>query len=329
MEEIVAMVAHLPTIIVAVDDMKKLQKLESSLKKVIFGQDQAISELCSSIKLSRAGLRRMDRPTGCYMFAGTTGVGKTELAKQLAAGCSMELIRFDMSEYSEAHAVSRLIGTPPGYVGFDQGGLLTEAVAKSPYAVILFDEIEKAHREIFNILLQVMDHGALTDSTGKEVNFTHTIVIMTTNAGAEDGTSGRVGFNSDDKKSPVNMDIIKREFSPEFRSRLDNIIIFNNLSSEVIELIVEKGVKELAAQLADKKVKLHVDRSAKDYLGSQALDKSQGARLLSRMIDVQLKQKIADEILFGKLKKGGVVSIAYRKGELEFEFEKAGVMEEA
>jgi len=333
-EEIVAMVAHLPSIIVAVDDMKKLQKLESNLRRSIFGQDKAISELCASIKLSKAGLRRIDRPTGCYLFAGTTGVGKTELAKQLAKSCSMELIRFDMSEYSESNTVSRLIGTPPGYVGFDQGGLLTEAVAKSPYSVVLFDEIEKANQEIFNLLLQVMDHGSLTDSTGKEVNFAHSIIIMTTNSGVDERALSPLGFGSNDRsKPPVDIDVIKREFSPEFCSRLDNIIIFNKLSDPVIKLIIEKGIKELAAQLADKNVKLVIDKSVEVHLAGVGFDSAHGARLLSRIIDTELKERIADEILFGKLKKGGVVRIFCEKNELLFKFERANgkvkVMESA
>jgi len=320
-EEIVAMVAHIPSVIIAVDDLKKLQKLENTLKKVIFGQDQAVSELCASIKLSQAGLKRIDRPTGCYLFAGTTGVGKTELAKQLAQASSMELIRFDMSEYSEAHAVSRLIGTPPGYMGFDQGGLLTEAVAKAPYSVVLFDEIEKANREIFNLLLQVMDHGTLTDSTGKEINFAHTIIIMTTNAGAESGSLLKLGFNTSRViKDPINMETIKNEFSPEFRSRLDKIIIFNALSDQVIKSIIEKNIRELSAQLADKNVKLSVDKSTEKHLASSGFDSAHGARLLSRIIDTELKQIIADEILFGKLKKGGSVSITCPNKELHFEF---------
>lgn len=330
-EGIVAMVAHLPSIIVAVDDIKKLQKLEDNLKKAIFGQDIAIEELCASIKLAKAGLQRHDRPTGCYLFAGNTGVGKTELAKQLAAHCSMELIRFDMSEYSESHAVSRLIGTPPGYVGFDQGGLLTEAVAKAPYSVVLFDEMEKADREIYNLLLQVMDRGILTDSTGKEINFTHTIIIMTTNAGAEESGLGSIGFNSGGNKSSRSMEIISKEFSPEFRSRLDNIIIFNPLNDEMIRLIIDKGLKELAAQLADKGVRLEVDHAVKIHLGGVGFNSSRGARMLRRIIDVEIKESIADEILFGKLKKGGVASVNCHGGKLGFEFKsgtKSKVMEE-
>lgn len=320
-EEIVAMMANLPVMIVSVDDTRKLKTLEGKLKKVIFGQDEAISELSTSIKLAMAGLREIGRPTGCYLFSGSTGVGKTELAKQLAQCCSMNLIRFDMSEYSEAHSVSRLIGTPPGYVGFDQGGLLTEAVDKSPYAVVLFDEIEKAHNDIYNILLQIMDYGKVTDSSGKSVNFSHTIIIFTTNCGVTNSTP--VGFNNNRNKikSVVSMDAINNIFTPEFRSRLDSIIIFNPLDDNIIRRIIGKKLEEISAQLADKGVKIIVDNSVYQYLSSSGFDRKNGARTLSRLIDIKIKEAIADEILFGKLKKGGTVEVKYNN-EMLFAFTK-------
>ncbi len=323
-EEIVAMIANLPVMIVAIDDARKLKTLEPKLKKVIFGQDHAISELSSSIKLAIAGLRELGRPTGCYLFAGSTGVGKTELAKQLAQCCSMNLIRFDMSEYSESHSVSRLIGTPPGYVGFDQGGLLTEAVDKAPYSVILFDEIEKAHSDIYSILLQVMDHGRLTDSAGKSVNFSHTIIIFTTNCGVTNNNSP-LGFGRDKKdveKAQISMDAINTTFNPEFRSRLDNIIIFNSLDDNIVRKIIGKKFEEIASQLADKGVKIIVDKTVYEHLANNAFDRKNGARMLGRVIDIEIKEKIADEILFGKLKKGGTVDIKYNQSMI-FEFYKA------
>lgn len=320
-EEIVAMIANLPVMIVSVDDTRKLKTLESSLKKVIFGQDQAISELSTSIKLAMAGLREIGRPTGCYLFAGSTGVGKTELAKQLAQCCSMNLIRLDMSEYAESHSISRLIGTPPGYVGFDQGGLLTEEVDKSPYSVVLFDEIEKAHNDIYNILLQIMDHGKVTDSSGKSVNFSHTIIIFTTNSGVTN--TKPIGFSNEREgdRSIVSIDAINNMFSPEFRSRLDSIIIFNPLDDNIVKKIIGKKVEEISSQLADKGVKIVVDKSVYEYLSSNGFDRKNGARTLSRLIDLEIKEKIADEILFGKLKKGGTVEIKYHNNML-FEFKK-------
>lgn len=320
-EEIVAMIANLPVMIVSVDDTRKLKTLEGKLKKVIFGQDQAISELSSSIKLAIAGLREIGRPTGCYLFSGSTGVGKTELAKQLAQCCSMNLIRFDMSEYSESHSVSRLIGTPPGYVGFEQGGLLTEAVDKSPYSVVLFDEIEKAHHDIYNILLQIMDHGKVTDSSGKSVNFSHTIIICTTNCGVTNGNAVGFSNNRENTKPAVSMDAINNMFTPEFRSRLDSIIIFNPIDDNIIKRIIGKKLEEISAQLADKGVKIIVDKSVYEYLSSNGFDRKNGARALSRLIDLEIKEAIADEILFGSLKKGGTVEVKY-DNEMLFEFKK-------
>ncbi len=323
-EDIVARISQIPSISIATDDVKKLQQLESNLKNAIYGQDSAIDELCSNIKLAKAGLKKIEKPTGCYLFAGPTGVGKTELAKQLAKLSSMELIRFDMSEYAEAHSVSRLIGTPPGYVGFEQGGLLTDSVSKFPYAVILFDEIEKAHKDIYNLMLQVMDYGKLTDSTGKTVNFSHTIVIMTTNAGAEQMLKATIGFDSKQNEAfKKGLEEINRLFTPEFRNRLDAIIQFTALNNKIVELIIEKLFHELAEQLADKGVKLIVDKSVKPYLAQAGFDKINGARMLERLVQNEIKKKIADEILFGKLKSGGKVQVKCDKhGKIAFDFTK-------
>ncbi|MBP7190189.1 MAG: AAA family ATPase [Rickettsiaceae bacterium] len=321
-EEIVAMMTHLPSIIVSVDDTKKLKTLESQLNSVIFGQGKAISELCSSIKMAMAGLRESSKPTGCYLFAGSTGVGKTELAKQLSNCCSMNLVRLDMSEYAEAHAISRLIGTPPGYVGFDQGGLLTEAVDKSPYSVVLFDEIEKAHHDIYSLLLQIMDHGKITDSTGKSVNFCHTIIILTTNCSSSDHSIS-VGFNTDSNyKESAAMESINAMFTPEFRSRLDNIILFRAIDDNMMKKIINKDIEELSEQLADKGVRILVDSSVTEHLLCTSSDRKNGARTLSRAIDVEMKEKIAEEILFGKLKKGGTVFVRFENDKMIFEFEK-------
>jgi ATP-dependent Clp protease ATP-binding subunit ClpA len=321
-ELIVSSIAHLPNVMVASGEAKQIRALERDLKTVIFGQDTAIGELCASIKLSSAGLRNHDRPTGCYLFAGPTGVGKTELARQLAKFCNMKLIRFDMSEYTEPHTASRLIGTPPGYVGFDQGGLLTEAIERSPYSVVLFDKIEKANHEIFNLLLQVMDCGKLTDSSGRTVNFTNSIIVMTSNSVLDENFKARIGFGSEVQPDKAqSAQIIARTFSLEFRSRLDNIIIFNHLDNNVISMIVEKELRELASQLAEKGVVIIVDQSVKSHLSRNVFDCSNGARGIGRMCDVELKQKIADEVLFGKLIEGGSVHIKYAKNRIQFEFD--------
>ncbi|MEY3197407.1 MAG: hypothetical protein RLZZ59_778 [Pseudomonadota bacterium] len=322
-EMIVSDVSHIPSIVIATDEATKLKKLETNLKGVIFGQDEAVENLCSSVKLAKAGLRRVDRPIGCYLFAGPTGVGKTELAKQLAHFSGMALVRFDMSEYAESHSVSRLIGTPPGYVGFDQGGLLTEEVSKHPYSVVLLDEIEKANPEIFNLLLQVMDHGELTDSTGKTVNFAHTILIMTTNAGASAMVRQSMGFaKSDNEGSREAKSVLDGLFSPEFRSRLDEIILFNPITKSEIIKIVDKNLNEFTAQLADKKVSIKYTQSVKDNLVEQCLDSPKGARVLDRIIDTDLKKSIADALLFGDLKNGGDVDVTYSEGEIKFKFSK-------
>ncbi|MGI4775556.1 MAG: AAA family ATPase [Janthinobacterium lividum] len=321
-EELVASIANVPQSTVLIDDIQQLKKLEHNLKSNIFGQDDAISELCNSIKLSRAGLKKTSRPTGCYLFSGATGVGKTELAKQLAKFCNMELIKLDMSEYAESHSVSRLIGSPPGYVGFDQGGLLTEEVANNPYAVVLFDEIEKAHPEIYNLLLQVMDEGKLTDTTGKSVSFDHTVIILTTNISAQEPAKNSIGFNRSDLKQQYASDAIYRIFSPEFRNRLDNIIIFNPLNPVVIDMIIDKNLKQLAIQLAEKGVKISLDKAVKKFLADSCTAQENGARVLDRIIDTQIKQKIADEILFGKLKKGGNILVRFddKVNKLNFKF---------
>ncbi len=312
-EMLVASIANIPNINIALDDVKKLQQLENNLKNNVFGQDEAAAKLCASIKLSRAGLKKGFSPTGCYLFAGETGVGKTELAKQLAKYCGMELIKFDMSEYSESHSISRLIGSPPGYIGFDQGGLLTEEVDKYPYSVVLLDEIEKAHADIYNLLLQVMDEGKLTDSTGKSVNFMHTIVILTTNLGSQENSKNSIGFgNQDNRKFNTHKEAVSRVFSEEFISRLDSVIVFNPLSEQVIDLIIDKDIEELKSKLSDKKVQIEIDKTVKDYIAKVCSAEGKGARTLHRVINTELKQKIADEILFGKLRKGGRVEIKYQ-----------------
>ncbi|MDG1436249.1 MAG: AAA family ATPase [Rickettsiaceae bacterium] len=306
-------------------EIMQLKTLNSKLKNCIFGQDEAIEKLCTSIKLSRAGLRRSNKPTGCYLFAGPTGVGKTELAKQLAIFCNMKLLKFDMSEFSESSSTSKLLGSAPGYVGYDQGGMLSSEVSKYPYSVVLFDEIEKAHSEIYNLLLQIMDEGTLTDSNSKHINFTHTIIIMTTNVLAENEKPS-IGFNdnNNDTKPEINMDEINEVFSPEFRSRLDNIIIFNQIDG-VIDKIVSKNLKELAAQLADKKVRLTVGSHAKKHLIENYYNKNTGSRDLDRAIDSIIKQQIADEILFGKLRNGGSVYVDFSQKTKKMTFDFMGI----
>lgn len=323
-ELVVSDIAHIPSVVIATDEASKLKALEKNLKSVIYGQDQAIDSLCTSVKLSKAGLRRSGRPIGCYLFTGPTGVGKTELAKQLAHFCSMELVRYDMSEYSEAHSVAKLVGTPPGYVGFEQGGLLTEDVSKHPYSVVLLDEMEKANPQIYNLLLQVMDHGKLTDSTGKSVNFAHTILIMTTNSGASESHKTSIGFGkSENGKMAVTKGIIDQTFSPEFRGRLDEIIFFNPITDKELGKIVDKNIDELARQLADKKVGITADNNLRKYLVNQCAESDKGARILDKTMDIWVKQKIADAILFGELQNGGEVSIGYSGGEVKFKFTSA------
>ena len=316
-EKIVASIARIPEKTVSTSDKKSLEKLEENLKRVIFGQDEAVEKLSSAIKLARAGLRVDEKPVGSFLFSGPTGVGKTEVSKQLAQIMGIEFVRFDMSEYMERHTVSRLIGAPPGYVGYDQGGLLTESVNKHPHSVILLDEIEKAHPEVFNILLQVMDHGTLTDNNGRKADFRNTIVIMTTNTGAQDMSRASMGFQSQDHSSDAT-EMIKKTFSPEFRNRLDGIIQFNPLPTEVIRTVVDKFLVELQVQLDVQKVQLEVSEDARDWLLENGYDKNMGARPMQRLIQDTIKTVLAEEILFGKLSKaGGVASVTLVNGKIK------------
>ncbi len=319
-ENIVATMARIPPKQVSSSDKELLGKLEQHLKRVIFGQDEAIETLASAIKMARSGLGEEHKPIGSFLFAGPTGVGKTELTRQLAKILGIELVRFDMSEYMERHTVSRLIGAPPGYVGYDQGGLLTEAINKHPHAVLLLDEIEKAHPDVFNLLLQVMDHGTLTDNNGRETDFRNVIIVMTTNAGAEQMSRPSIGFTSQDHSSD-GMEAIRRSFTPEFRNRLDAIIQFNPLDEKTIGFVVDKLVAQIEAQLMDKHVILHVDDEARSWLARHGYDKSMGARPMSRLLQDHLKRKLADELLFGKLAQGGEVRISARDDELVFDIE--------
>ncbi len=321
-EEVIAKMARIPPRSVSKSDTERLQKLGEELRRVVFGQDEAIDQLAAAIKLSRAGLREPEKPIGSYLFAGPTGVGKTEVAKQLALTTGVELIRFDMSEYMERHTVSRLIGAPPGYVGFDQGGLLTDAVSQHPHSVLLLDEIEKAHPEIFNILLQVMDNGQLTDTNGRKVDFRNVIIIMTTNAGAADAAKFAIGF-AGGKKSDETDVAITRMFSPEFRNRLDATIHFAGLSAEIINRVVEKFVLQLEVQLADRGVTFELSEEATAWLAERGFDDEMGARPLARIIQEHIKKPIADEILFGSLKNGGLVKVMCDpedKSKLAFEY---------
>ncbi|ALU88431.1 Clp protease ClpX [Herbaspirillum rubrisubalbicans] len=307
-EEIISKIARIPPQSVNQDDRAKLQTIERDLKNVVFGQDPAIEALASAIKMARAGLGKTDKPIGSFLFSGPTGVGKTEVAKQLAFILGIELVRFDMSEYMERHAVSRLIGAPPGYVGFDQGGLLTEAVNKKPHAVLLLDEIEKAHPDIFNILLQVMDHGTLTDNNGRKTDFRNVIIIMTTNAGAESLQKRTIGF-TEKKEAGDEMADIKRMFTPEFRNRLDAIISFRPLDEEIILRVVDKFLMQLEEQLHEKKVEAVFSDSLRKFLGKKGFDPLMGARPMSRLIQDLIRKALADELLFGKLVSGGRVTV--------------------
>jgi len=322
-EKIVASIARIPEKTVSSSDKVSLEKLEENLKRVIFGQDQAVGSLAASIKLSRAGLGLVEKPVGSFLFSGPTGVGKTELSKQLALIMGIEFIRFDMSEYMERHTVSRLIGAPPGYVGYDQGGLLTESVAKHPHSVILLDEMEKAHPEVFNILLQVMDHGTLTDNNGRKADFRNVVLVMTTNAGAHDMSRASMGFNDQDHTSD-GAEIIKKTFSPEFRNRLDAIIPFNPLSIEVIKTVVDKFLVELQAQLDEKKVQLEVSEKARDWIADKGYDKTMGARPMQRLIQENIKKPLAEELLFGQFSsKGGVVYVDQKEDGLSLKFKES------
>jgi len=322
-EKIVASIARVPEKTVSSSDKVSLEKLEENFKRVIFGQDQAISSLSASIKLSRAGLGLVEKPVGSFLFSGPTGVGKTEVSKQLALIMGIEFIRFDMSEYMERHTVSRLIGAPPGYVGYDQGGQLTESVTKHPHSVILLDEIEKAHPEVFNILLQVMDHGTLTDNNGRKADFRNVVLIMTTNAGAQDMSRASMGFNTQDHTSD-GTEIIKKTFSPEFRNRLDAIIPFNPLNIYVIKTVVDKFLVELQAQLDEKKVQLEVSEQARDWIADKGYDKTMGARPMQRLIQEKIKKPLAEEILFGQFSsRGGVVYVDQEKDGLSLKFKES------
>ncbi|MBB3972130.1 ATP-dependent Clp protease ATP-binding subunit ClpA [Hansschlegelia beijingensis] len=307
-EATIATMARIPPKSVSKDDAEVLRSLTESLKRVVYGQEAAIEALSSTIKLARAGLRDPEKPIGCYLFSGPTGVGKTEVARQLSSLLGVKLLRFDMSEYMERHTVSRLIGAPPGYVGFDQGGLLTDGIDQNPHCVLLLDEIEKAHPDLFNILLQVMDHGKLTDHNGKQVDFRNVILIMTTNAGASDLAKEPIGFNRS-KRSGEDSDAINRLFAPEFRNRLDAIIAFGNLPIEVVRQIVEKFVLQLEAQLADRNITIELSDEARDWLAERGYDPQMGARPLARLIQEAIKTPLADEVLFGRLKGGGAVRV--------------------
>lgn len=317
-EDIVAKIARIPPKHVSSSDTEVLKNLERNLKLVVFGQDDAIANLATAIKMSRSGIGIEDKPIGSFLFAGPTGVGKTEVTRQLALILGIELLRFDMSEYMERHTVSRLIGAPPGYVGFDQGGLLTDAVLKSPHCVLLLDEVEKAHPDVFNLLLQVMDHGILTDTNGRKVDFRNVVLVMTTNAGAQEINRNSVGFTVQDHSSD-GIEIIKRTFTPEFRNRLDAVIQFVPLSQEVVMHVVDKFIAQLEAQLEHKKVEIRVEDSARVWIADHGYDVKMGARPMQRVIQEHIKRPLADEILFGRLEKGGKVIVRADKGELEIE----------
>jgi ATP-dependent Clp protease ATP-binding subunit ClpA len=308
-ERVVAKIAKIPERTVSADDEQQLRALEPELKKVIYGQDGAIEAIASAIKLARSGLASPERPIGNFLFSGPTGVGKTELAKQLARILGVEFLRFDMTEYQEKHTVSRLIGAPPGYVGFDQGGLLTDAIRKTPYAVLLLDEIEKAHPDIFNLLLQVMDHATLTDNNGRKADFRHVVLILTTNAGAQELSARRVGFGQDMSEPGNARNAIERTFSPEFRNRLDAWIAFDSLAPEVILKVVDKMVKELEGQLAERKVRIELTPEGRIWLAEHGFDRKMGARPMSRLIQNEVKKPLAEKILFGELHDGGTVRV--------------------
>ena len=319
-EETIATMARIPPKSVSKDDAEVLKHLDATLKRVVYGQDKAIERVSSAIKLARAGLREPEKPIGCYLFSGPTGVGKTEVARALASAMGVELIRFDMSEYMERHTVSRLIGAPPGYVGFDQGGLLTDGVDQHPHCVLLLDEIEKAHPDLFNILLQVMDHGKLTDHNGKQVDFRNTIIIMTTNAGASEMAKPAIGFGNSVRQGD-DQEAINRLFAPEFRNRLDAIVPFAGLPPEIVNHVVQKFVLQLEAQLADRGVTFDLSEDAVKWLAAKGYDERMGARPLARVIQEHIKQPLADEVLFGKLKKGGTVKVTVKEDGSELNLE--------
>ena len=319
-EEVVAKIARIPAKNVSRDDVELLKELEASLKRVVFGQDKAIDALAGAIKLARAGLREPEKPIGNYLFAGPTGVGKTEVAKQLADTLGVELLRFDMSEYMEKHAISRLIGAPPGYVGFDQGGLLTDGVDQHPHCVLLLDEMEKAHPDVYNILLQVMDNGRLTDHNGRTVDFRNVILIMTSNAGASEMAKSAIGFGRD-KREGEDTAAINRTFSPEFRNRLDAVISFSSLPKETIVKVVDKFILQLEAQLMDRNVTFELSKAAAEWLANKGYDNTMGARPLARVIQEHIKKPLAEELLFGKLAKGGLVKVGIKNGKIALTLE--------
>jgi ATP-dependent Clp protease ATP-binding subunit ClpA len=319
-EEIVAKMARIPPKTVSRSDRDVLKNLERDLKMVVYGQDEAIETLSASIKMARSGLRNVEKPIGSFLFSGPTGVGKTEVTRQLARIMGVELVRFDMSEYMERHTVSRLIGAPPGYVGFDQGGLLTEAITKHPHSVLLLDEIEKAHPDVYNLLLQVMDHGTLTDNNGRKADFRNVIIVMTTNAGAEQMSRTSIGFTRQDHTSD-GAEVIRRLFSPEFRNRLDAVVQFKALDPETIGHVVDKFIIELEAQLEDRNVTIEIDEAARKWLAERGYDPMMGARPMARLIQDRVKKALAEELLFGRLERGGHVRVSAREGELVFDIE--------
>ena len=317
-EAVIATMARIPPKSVSVDDKAALATLEADLKRVVFGQDKAIEKLASAIKLARAGLREPNKPIGNYLFSGPTGVGKTEVARQLASIMGIPLTRFDMSEYMERHSISRLIGAPPGYVGFDQGGLLTDAVDQNPHSVLLLDEIEKAHPDLFNVLLQVMDNGKLTDHHGKSVDFRNVILIMTTNAGAADMAREGLGFGAG-SRTGEDEEAIKKMFTPEFRNRLDATVPFDYLPPAVVARVIDKFILQLELQLQDRDVHIQLDQAAKDWLIERGYDKAYGARPLGRLIQERIKQPLAEELLFGRLVNGGEVRVGIKDDAPSFE----------
>ena len=317
-ESIVAKIARIPPKRVSTSDTEALRSLDRDLKMVVYGQDEAIDALTSAIRMNRSGLGQEEKPIGSFLFTGPTGVGKTEVTRQLARILGMELIRFDMSEYMERHTVSRLIGAPPGYVGFDQGGLLTEEINKHPHAVLLLDEIEKAHPDVFNLLLQVMDHGTLTDNNGRKADFRNVVLVMTTNAGASETSRRSIGFTEQDHATD-GLEALKRFFTPEFRNRLDAVVQFGSLGPETIASVVDKFIFELEQQLIDKRVSLSVDQEARAWIAEKGYDPLMGARPMARVIQNHIKKPLANEVLFGALANGGSVRVYVKDGALDFQ----------
>ncbi|MBC7398290.1 MAG: AAA family ATPase, partial [Bdellovibrionales bacterium] len=321
-EEMIAQMARIPAKTVTLNQKDRLQGLDRNLKLTIFGQDNAVDKIVASIRLSRSGLRSGDKPIGSFLFCGPTGVGKTELSKQLASHMGVSFIRFDMSEYMEQHTVSRLIGAPPGYVGFEQAGLMTDAVTKNPHAVVLLDEIEKAHPSVWNILLQVMDHGFLTDNNGKKADFRNVVLIMTSNVGSRDAERRSVGFAGDVGGSDASSKELERTFSPEFRNRLDSIVFFNSLDLRMMDQVVNKQLVELEHLLLAKNIEIEFDQSVRDWLGKKGYDRKMGPRPLGRAIQDEIKRPLSEEILFGKLEKGGSVQVIIKDDKPFFLIEK-------